>query len=613
MKKINILLAFALSVGFTGCYDLDKMPEGVLSTTNPFQSVGEIRNYVDRYYESGLMGQGFMAGGGGGIAGQDCNSDNMSGISANTRLMGQMALSNASSMSGYTNVRNINYLLDNIDKCPESGSKEFSQLKGEAFYFRAWYYYDMLMNYGELAWVDKPLEPDINEMMLPRESRTFIVDKILEDLGNARDLMDEKNNSSSMRLHKDVARALISEVALFEATWERYHYQKEKGKNEKFYDYTLDEASLNAKIDDYLKQAIQACKEIESRGVWKIHNTGDLKNDYRKLFDTQDLTTNPEILWFKMYDGDKVGNSVTRYLNTGGGNIGICASLVDDYLSRDGKSLFGDELMNLKKNYPDELDPEKRDPRLAQTVAFPGQRMQPLTDANPYILKWPALAGDGTAFGTNVTGYVMLKHVQIDYTGDYVSEYKGSTPAIQFRYADVLLNHAEALAEQNGEANASEIKRILQPLRDRVGMPGVDFDREYNTDASYPFKDLNKYVQVVRRERRVETALEGKRLKDILRWAAAEELIIGKRPTGVLFIGSNLPGNYGDELKYDLSEGNNIYLTGSKGESLRYILPISPKSMPDGWQFKPNRDYLHPITNEMLGLMDGLWKQNPGW
>lgn len=233
MKKINILLAVAFSFGLAGCYDLDKMPEGVLSTADPFQSVGEMRNYIDRYYESGLIGQGFMAGGGGGIAGQDYDSDNMSSMAANTRLMGQTALSNAVELSNYTYIRNINYLLNNIENCPEKGSVEYNQLKGEALYFRAWYYYRMFIDYGELAWVDKPLDPDMEVMMLPRESRTFIVDKILEDLGNARDLMGEQNNSSSMRLHRDVARALISEVALFEATWERYHYAKEKDKSEK--------------------------------------------------------------------------------------------------------------------------------------------------------------------------------------------------------------------------------------------------------------------------------------------------------------------------------------------------------------------------------------------
>ena len=527
--------------------------------------------------------------------------------------MGQTALSSASELSNYTYIRDINYLLNNIDNCPDKGDIEYNQLKGEAYYFRAWYYYRMLINYGELAWVDKPLEPDMEVMMLPRESRTFIVDKILEDLGNARDLMREQSNSASMRLHKDVARALISEVALFEATWERYHYAKEKNLTEKFYDYTLSESELNSKIESYLETAITACQQVEARNVWKIYKTGDIQNDYRKLFDTQDLTSNPEILWFKMYDGDKVGNSVTRYLNTGGGNIGICASLVDDYLSRDGRPLYGEELLNLKKNYPDELKPENRDPRLAQTVAVPGQRMQPERAGNPYTLEWPSLAGDGTAFGTNLTGYVMLKHVQIDCEGDYISEYKGTTPAIQFRYADILLNHAEALAEQNGAANASEIIRVLQPLRDRAGMPAVDFDREYNTDVSYPFKDLNKYVQAVRRERRVETALEGKRLIDILRWAAAEELIIGKSPMGALFIGSNLSQHYGNELKYDQASDNNLFLTGNKGDALRYILPVPPSTMPQGWQFKANRDYLQPIQERMLNLMDGLWKQNPGW
>ena len=54
MKKRNILLGLALAFCFTACYDLDKMPEGVLSTAEPFRSTGEIRNYIDRYYEFGV-------------------------------------------------------------------------------------------------------------------------------------------------------------------------------------------------------------------------------------------------------------------------------------------------------------------------------------------------------------------------------------------------------------------------------------------------------------------------------------------------------------------------------------------------------------------------------
>lgn len=604
MKTRNILWGLALTLGLTGCYDLDKMPEGVLSTAEPFRSTGEIRNYVDRFYETALRGQGFLAGGGSGIAGDDVYSDNMTSNAADTRLMGLNALSNASALSNYEKIRDVNFLLNNADECPEKGTSAYNQLMGEAYYFRAWYYYTMFVNYGCLAWVDTPLDPDLSVMMLPRESRTFITDKILGDLDMAISLMNEQSNSASMRLHKDVARALKSEVALFEATWEKYHYAKEKNKKNKFYDTTLSESELNAKIDGYLTQAINAAEAVRSRGVWAIYNTGNKNNDYRVIFETADLSNNPEILWFKMYDGDQVGNSVTRYLNTGGGNIGVTASLVDDYLTIDGKPFTGADRLEAKRNYPNELLPTKRDPRLAQTVALPGQRMQPQSAGSPYTVEWPSLAGDGSAFGTNVTGYVMLKHVQIDYTGDYISEYKGSTPAIQFRYADVLLNYAEALAEQNGAANATKIKEVLHPLRERAGMPDMDFDREYNTESDYPFRSLDKYIQAVRRERRVEKALEGRRLTDILRWAAAEELIIGQRPMGALFTGSNLADKYGDKLEV----GRNLFLTEDG-----YILPVPPATMPNGWQFKTERDYLLPIQERMISLMDGLWEQNPGW
>lgn len=613
MKTRNIFVGLALVLGLTGCYDLDKEPQGVLSTSSPFRTIGEIENYVNRNYETGVRGQGFMAGGGGGMAGADVNSDDMASAAANTRLMGQLSVRDGGSLfNSYYNIRTVNYLLENCENCQGKGTAQYNQLIGEAYYFRAWYYYTMVIDYGEVAWVDKPIDPELELLMLPRESRTFMADKILADLDMAISLMGERNSSASMRIHKDVARALKSEVALFEATWEKYHYAKEKNQAEKFYDTTISEAELMAKIDNYLDQAIEAAEAVRQRGVWRIYNTGNVNNDYRVMFETADLTNNPEILWFKMYDGEQIGNSVTRYLNTGGGNIGITASLVDDYLTIDGRPFVGDEKMEAKRTYPNELLPTVRDPRLAQTVALPGQRMQP-EGPTAFVAGFPALAGNGTAFGTNVTGYIMLKHVQIDYSGDYLSEYKGSTPAIQFRYADVLLNYAEALAEKNGAANANKIIEVLHPLRERVGMPDVDFDREYNTASDYPFRNLDKYVQAVRRERRVEKALEGRRVFDIMRWAAADELIIGQRAHGALFIGSNLPEQYGSELKYDLASGNNLFLTGQPDDAERYILPVPPTTMPQGWQFKPNRDYLWPLHENMINIMDGLWEQNPGW
>ena len=600
MKKIHLFLGLALMLGLNACYDLDKEPEGVLSTATPFTSTGEMRNYLDQFYESAVRGQGFAAGGGSGIAGNDVNSDNMAASSVNTRLAGETALSSASSLGGYTNIRNVNFFLNNLDNCTEKGSATYNQYVGEGYYFRAWYYYQMFINYGPLAWVDTPLDPDIEALKLPRESRTVIADHILADLDMAISHLSEQSNSGTMRIHKDVARALKSEVALFEGTWEKYH----KAENNAFYDKTV----TDEKIRSYFTQAAAAAKEVMDRGVWRIYNTGNPLNDYRQVFQTTDLSSNPEVLWFKMYDGDQVGNNVNRYLNMGGGSAGVTASLVDDYLTIDGRPFIGEEQIEAKKVWGNELLPTVRDPRLSQTVCIPGQILRP--DQGGYTL--PPLVASG--YHQNTTGYSLLKHVQIDYTGNLDAEFKGATPAIQFRYADVLLNYAEALAELDGAANANEIIAALQPLRDRAGMPAVDFDREYNQDPNYPFHGLDKYIQAVRRERRIEKACEGRRLEDILRWAAADELIVGKWATGALYVGSNLESHEGySTLVYDQPSGNNLYLTGNPGDALRYIVPVNPTNYPNGWQFKLDRNYLLPLQERMITLTDGLWEQNPGW
>lgn len=602
MKKGYLFLLTVVTFSLVSCYNLDKEPKGELTTARPFISTGEMRNYLDQFYETGLRLQGFDAGGGQYIAGSDTHSDNLAAGSVDTRLAGETTLSSASTLTNYTYIRNVNFLLNNLQYNEEKNSEDYNQYVGEAYYFRAWYYYQLFINYGQLTWISKPLDPNEEEMHLPRANRTVIADSILNDLDKATALLKQQDNSASMRIHKDVARALKSEVALFEGTWEKYH----KAKNDPFFDPTV----TDEKIDNYFKEASSAAKEVIDRSVWKIYNTGNPLTDYRIIFQTTDLSSNPEILWFKKYDGDQVGNNVDRYLNQGGGSIGVTASLVDDYLTKDGKPFIGNQKTEAKKTFGDELSPNLRDPRLSQTVCPPGQQLRP--DAGPYEV--PPLIGT-SAYNQNLTGYSLLKHVQVDYTGNLDAEYKGATPAIQFRYADILLNYAEALAESNGDGNARKIIDALHPLRQRAGMPDVDFDREYNTDADYPFRHLNKYIQAVRRERRVEQACEGRRLQDILRWAAADELIVGKWPEGALFTGSNLENNtaYGGKLVYDKADGNNLYLTGKSGDALRYILPENPAGYPNGWQFDVKRDYLLPLQPRILTLTGGEWKQNPGW
>ncbi len=596
MKKnqyFKYLLFVAITVMFTRCYDLDKFPQGELSSSNALSSNSEMEKYLNQFYESGVKTHPGGLASATGIAYGDQRSDNMVNASPNIRLSGLLTLSNASTLTQYNNIRNINFFLANVENNSEEGPNK-NHFIGEAYYFRAWYYFDLVKNYGDVAWVDKVLTMD--ETNMPRESRLVIVDHILNDLDMAIVNLKEVNSNANMRVHRDVARAFKAEVALFEATWQKYH----KEKNDPFYS----EEVTSEKINSYLGQARDAAKSVIDRGVWQIHDSG--VKPYQHMFITLDLSSNKEVLWWKKYDAaENIGHSVTRYINEGGGQTGVSKSLVDDYLTIDGEVFNGAERTEAEKTYGRELSPELRDPRLSQTVSIPGTDMKP--DGTQF--SFPPL--HVTTYHQNMTGYSLLKFNEYNttYMAAVTGEGKSQAPAIQYRYAQILLTYAEVLAELNGAANSELIKTTLKPLRDRVGMPGVDFDREYNTSTSYPFQHLDKFIQAVRRERRIELACENFRFDDIIRWAAADELINGQRPVGALYSGSTLqeenePGRYYNGA---LKEGINIFVN-EQG----YIDPYK-MVLPQGFGFKTNRDYLLPIQERMLTLTGNLWQQNPGW
>lgn len=605
MKNIHLLIASVLCLGTTSCFDMNQEPQGEMSTVGAFTTVSEINMYLNMFYQGSVpvMGGGTVnntaiktqsISSTNGIAFGDANSDNLYPNAIDTRLAGETSLSNAAELDDYKAIRNVNFLLQNITNCEDKGT-DYEQCLGEAYYFRAAYYYHLLVNYGGVTWVEDQLDPDSELMKRPRNTRTEIVDYILNDLKDAITYLKEQDNNATRRVHRDVARALKSEVALFAATWEKYH----RAENDPFYDKTL--TNPDAKIKEWLELAATAAKEVIDRNVWSIHNTGKPLTDYRDMFIDTDLSDNQEVLWWKEYNASAgIGHNVTYYACQGGGQIGVSASLVDDYLTIDGKPFTGNAKLEAKRTYGAELSPELRDPRLSQTVFMPGQQIR--NDGTLYA--WPPL--DATNYHQNTTGYSILKYEEFNTSNSaaYTTANRSQAPAIQVRYADILLNYAEALAELDGANNASEIQKALHPLRVRVNMPDVDFDREYNTDADYPFHNLDKYIQAVRRERRVEKALENCRLTDILRWAAADELIVGKTPTGALYTGSTL----GEHFEGIMTVGSNIWLKDG------YIVSFNNTNYPNGWQFDVDRDYLLPIRQEMVGgLTGGLWEQNPGW
>lgn len=616
MMKTNImkhLILFAVIALSFGCADLNQEPEGALTSSNPISSVSELQKYVNQFYEETFRIQPANLQSAG-IAFDDQYSDNMACSSVPSLLDGTRSVSSAASHAEYTKIRSLNFLFANINNC-KGNQADIDQYTGEAYFFRAYYYFNMVCKYGDITWIDKVLDASSEQMKLKRDSRADVIDHILSDLDNAINLLSTKSNSSTMRLHKDVALAFKSRVALFEGTWQKYH----KAKNDPFFTAGI----TDARINNYLEQARDAALAVIQSGRWKIYSTSKPLTDYKNLFITKDLSTNSEVLFWKKYDAKVVGNNVTRYCNKGGGNIGLTLSLVNDYLTRDGRIFTVAERDEAQKTYGKELDPTLRDPRLCQTVARPGERLRPLTSNAAYIYM-PEFSPIITEVAlpvmwANPTGYSLLKFIEIDCTDAAADdELKGECPAIQFRYAEVLLNYAEALAELEGASAQEKIAKALQPLRDRVGMPGIDFQREYNTDPDYPFHHLEATIQVVRRERRIELACEGIRMFDIFRWAAADILIANKEMLGALFTGSNMEaantagGYFKGNLIYDKPTGNNLYLSGKPGDAKRYISPYKGVC-PNGLTFNVNRDYLYPISLDEIALTGNMWKQNPGW
>ncbi|MNY34922.1 SusD family protein [compost metagenome] len=164
------------------------------------------------------------------------------------------------------------------------------------------------------------------------------------------------------------------------------------------------------------------------------------------------------------------------------------------------------------------------------------------------------------------------------------------TPSIVYRYAEVLLNYAEAKAEL-GTITQDDINNTIKKLRDRVGMPNLDI-ASITPDPAWDFPTLSPLINEVRRERRVELSLEGFRFFDIQRWAAADELIYGKRPKGLLAAQFT----------------SNIFPVDNNG-----FLDPYKNIAPAGYGFVLGRDYLNSIPQSEIVLNPTVLKQNPGW
>jgi starch-binding outer membrane protein, SusD/RagB family len=264
---------------------------------------------------------------------------------------------------------------------------------------------------------------------------------------------------------------------------------------------------LNAGMPD---KAAQAAKEVIDLNYYELYKAAVAADSYLNLFLYAGENNKERILSCQNATQKDVYLRLAPASAAGNSNVNPTASMVNEYETKQGKTIFelgADSLLIYKKN-PNYR--ENRDPRLKATIIYPGVTFY--TVINPF-----AAAPNLNAIGVNNssrTGYWVRKYVDLV---DRTKPNNGTLDFMIYRYADVLLMYVEGLVESGQWANPDVVK-YLNMIRSRAGMPNVNVS-VYNTEA--------KLRELYRRERRVELAFEGSRLFDIRRWRIADQVMNG--------------------------------------------------------------------------------------
>jgi len=603
MKKyIYIIMLTGVSgLMLLSCNDdfLERAPIVNLSDANYWKSENDLKIYCNNFYnQNGLLP--YYNDWNSGIYGKDATdgSDIQAYIDYNRRMNGENTLPSSGggwAASDWSLLRDINYFMDHYQSV-EATADKVNPYVGEALFFRSMFYFNKLKTFGDVPWIPETVTIESESLTAPRTPRNQVVDNIMQDLDKAVEYLPARGSGAyTGRVTKETALALQARIALYEGTWEKYHALK----NTAFKVNGSDGSKFIQKAADAAGALIALG---EANGFPALDNIG-VENCYMDLFRQYDYSNYKEILlWRKFSKEDNVVNHVDNYLGYRGGGHGLTKSLVDSYLCLDGKPIA------VSSQYQGDRDLKSlvtnRDPRLNQTIMVDDDKHFLWEDYSPPTMFTVPLFTGGSGENSS-TGYHQAKGFVPNYT-DYAATGWGSLHGvIYFRYAEVLLIYAEAKAEL-GTITQSDIDKTVNALRKRVGMNNGLLDMaNITTDPNWEFANLSPVLQEIRRERKVELACEGFRVDDIFRWAAADELIHGKRPLGAYKAQwDNYPGaaeSFLDAVA-KLAVNENGYLDPYKNFS----------AVSEGYHFNLGRDYLSPIPTDELVLNPNL-TQNPGW
>lgn len=618
MKKIYAVFISGLSVlAFSSCEGfLDKFPETSLSPETFYTSEKELELATNGFYTM-LPSPDDKTDG----ALQD--NDLEYHISLSSLQMGNRSAENESWSSGtWSNLRALNYYLEHSVNCTSEDIRK--KYDGVAYFFRAMFYYEKVRKYGDIPWYDHVISAnDKASLYRARDSRGFVMQKIMEDLDKAIDGLPVTWTEGVYRINKYAAYAFKSRVALFEGIWRKYHDVPDET-------YTKDDGTqLTLSSEYFLRQSADAAKAVIDYGKYKMYKGETIVKGqpYRDFFVLEDAETSETILSRRYLYTDEMSIRHGVQFTYKNQRHSLTRALAYHYLMADGtpfQSQEGWQTMQYNQEF------KNRDPRMAQTIAAPDY-VAVGTDAS-------------TKYYPNCKDYDRSGYRPIKYFSD--DTHDGATTSTTdyaiFRYGEVLLNYAEAKAEL-GEADQTVIDQTVNVIRARVGMPALDvvkangtpdaFLSSYYTDKHLDGPDKGLILEI-RRERTVELVNEGFRLWDMLRWHEGQQLCPASNTLGPGFIGCWFPGLGEYDMNNDGTPDLCIYTGTKPSTDCENTLDVSvgkENTLSEGTsgyliQFKDQsykweeKDYLYPIPVKQIQIYpkdeatgESVLTQNPGY
>lgn len=566
---LKAILIVALGCLTHSCLDLD--PKDQIADGNYWSSVSDFKLFANQFYgwTRDFSSSVYDA------AHSDKRSDLiMDKGSKNIYSNGTNTIpaSDNNYTDNYNRIRRTNILLQKAESY--SNPTDIAQYMGEARFFRAYCYFDLLQLFGDVILTEKPLDVTDPEMKTSRNDRGEVADFIIRDLKEAARLLSVTSAVESGRVGSEGAWAFLSRVALYEGTWQKFRGNEARGK-------------------ELLDIAAVAAKEVINSKMFSLYKPAILGDSAQKyMFILEDVKSNPaglqknsntEYIFSRRHD--EVLKPISKDITS---QCLANAQLVSHkfaalYLCKDGLPIEKSDLYKFDETGVMSDEYKARDNRMLYTLCVPGGYYW---NNSGYRINWTSDAAEKNAAAyksfnpASGSGY----HNQKWATERKVtSEQEGYDYPI-IRYAEVLLNYAEAVFERDGEISNNDLNISLNLVRNRVNteMPKLSND--------FVEKNQLDMRTEIRRERTVELYNEGFRMDDLKRWKTAETEM-PKDFLGIKWTGTEYQTKWANVSYEKNNDGYILLETGRKWES---------------------KHYLYPLPSDQLQLNPNL-KQNPGW